>query len=142
MEIDEPTLDQDERVCVSLVFFDFAIDPDEITETLGIEPDEVRRKGEVQIVAGSHEFPAPHSLWVLSSTISSTDPNVQIRGLLDRVRGQMQRIDPAWNPSFNVLWKSKILGAGSGPYYEKDVIEGIAEMGAEIYQDLYLFEDD
>jgi hypothetical protein len=70
------------------------------------------------------------------------DPNVQIRDLLDRVRGEMQRIDPAWNPSYNILWKSRILGAGAGPYYEKDVIEGIAAMGAEIYQDLYLVEDD
>ena len=57
---------------------------------------------------------------------ASRDPNVQIRELSGRARGVQAKIDPAWSPFFNILWKSKILGAGSGPWHEKDVIEGIA----------------
>ena len=142
MAIDETFLREITDVRVSLVFFDFEADPDLITDTLGIQPDDVRRKGELGVLGGKQEFRAPHNLWALNSRAGSLDPNVQIRELLARIETVQEKIDPAWNPSFNILWKSRILGAGAGPYYEKDVIEGIAEMGAEIYQDLYLEEDE
>lgn len=142
VSIDETFLREITDVRVSLVFIDFEADPNEITEALGIEPDEAQRKGEVRIVARGGEFSSPHNLWSLKSDVSSKDPNVQIRDLLYRIEGVKQKIDPAWNPSFNVLWKSTILGAGSGPFYERDVIEGMAEIGADLFQDLYLVEED
>ena len=131
-----------EEVRVSLVFFDFDADPGIITEALGILPDEVRRKGEVREMEGDRAYTVPHNLWALNSRSPSLDPNDQIRELLARVEVARDKIDPAWAPSFNILWKSTTVGAGAGPYYEKDVVQGIAGIGADIYQDLYLVEKD
>jgi hypothetical protein len=131
---------QTPRVRVSLGFAEFDCDPAEITEAIGIQPDDVRRRGERRVVANGHEFSVPHNLWTVDSRAESEDPNVQIREILARLAGVQERIDPTWNPFFNVLWKSETLGAGSGPYFETDVIRGIAGIGAEIYLDLYALE--
>jgi len=36
-----------------------------------------------------------------------------------------------------VLWKGNYLYAGSGPFYETDVLKGIACFDAELYHDIY-----
>jgi hypothetical protein len=140
--IEENFLREITDVRSSLVFFDFEADPDTITDALGIQPDDIRRKGDLRTLADGHQFRVPHNLWVLESRAESLDPNDQIRDVLARIEGVLDKIDSAWNPVFNILWKSKTLGAGAGPYYEKDVIQGIARIGAEIYQDLYTADEE
>ena len=39
--------------------------------------------------------------------------------------------------SFNVLWKGNYLYAGSGPFYEADVVAEVAELDAAIWQGIY-----
>lgn len=131
-----------QQVEVSLVFTDFEMDPEEITEKLGLQPDDLRRKGETRRLENGQEFVVPFNLWSFKSPESSLDPNVQIRAIFDLLESVGTRVNPEWKPFFNILWKSRVLGAGSGPFYEKDVIEGIARIGAEIYQDLYHVEED
>jgi hypothetical protein len=40
-------------------------------------------------------------------------------------------------PSFSVLWVGNYLYAGSGPFFEADVIAGVARLKASLYQDIY-----
>jgi hypothetical protein len=40
------------------------------------------------------------------------------------------------------LWEGNYLYAGSGPFYEADVIAGIATLGADLWQDIYQIDED
>lgn len=40
-------------------------------------------------------------------------------------------------PSFSVTWFGNYLYAGSGPYYEADVLRGIASWDAMLWHDIY-----
>jgi hypothetical protein len=121
----------------------FACDPDEVTRALGVEPDEVEREGQVRVVTRrGREIRCQWNSWVLISRSRSKDVNVQIRELLGRLEG----VRPRWRdefgvPSFSVMWKGNYLYAGSGPFYEADVIAGIAALGAELWQDIYQVDD-
>ncbi len=119
-------------------FSEFACDPDEITKALGVVPDEVGRKGAIRAVMGDREFPWLWNDWSLLSRTESKDVNDHLRELLTRVEGIACRIrDEFGQSSFSVLWKGNYLYAGSGPFYEADVIAGIAALGAMLWQDIY-----
>jgi hypothetical protein len=126
-----------ESVRVSLCFHGFRCDPDHITAVLGIEPDQVQRAGEERETLGGHRVKDRANQWALDSRSASKDVNVQIRDLLVRVEACATSIDPEWDPFFNVVWKGNYLYAGSGPFYERDVLAGVAGIGAEIFQDIY-----
>ena len=44
-------------------------------------------------------------------------------------------------PSFDILYKATHLHHGNGPFFEADVIEGIALFKAELWQDIYALDD-
>jgi hypothetical protein len=132
-------------ICVRAYFgFDqFTCDPEEITQALLIEPDEVRRAGELRALRGGRVLRTPFSDWSLASGTDSKDVNDHIRELLRRVGPAGKHFRPAFGPpSFSVLWKGTYLYAGSGPFYESDVIAGIASLGADLYQDIYQVDAD
>jgi hypothetical protein len=121
-----------ELVRVRLILF--STDPDEITRTLGLPPDELQRDS----------FPEPRPrfqgagfAWILVSRAASKDVNVQIRELLARLGSRSSLIREAWRPLVDVLWMGNYFYAGSGPNYEPDVIAGIAAIHGELGQDLY-----
>jgi hypothetical protein len=119
-------------------FHQFACDPDEITRALGVAPDEVGRKGEIRAVRGGREIRRLWNDWTIESRSDSKDVNDHIRELLARLGGVSDRIRREFGtPSFSVLWKGNYLYAGSGPFYEVDVIAGIAALGAMLWQDIY-----
>jgi hypothetical protein len=123
-------------------FDEFACDPDEITSALGIAPDEVRRKGEIRKLRGGREVRCPSNDWSIQSRSGSKDVNEHIRELFARLSGVSGRIRPEFGtPSFSVLWKGNYLYAGSGPFYEADVIAGIAALGAMLWQDIYQIDE-
>jgi len=129
------------KVRADFGFSQFAVDPSEITSVLGIPPSDLRRKGEERIIAGK-PFIVPFNNWLISSSSESKDINVHLRELLDQVLPISERFRPDWNtPSFSVLWKGTYLYAGSGPFYEPDVIHGIAQIGADLWQDIYQVDD-
>lgn len=127
------------QVEASFGFGDFSCAPSQITETLGLQPDEIRVKGERLIVAhGSRTITVPFSSWSITSDSPSKDINDHIVQLLVRLRGAKAPFDPSWGePSFGVLWKSNYLYAGNGPFYTPEVLGGIAAIKAALYQDIY-----
>jgi hypothetical protein len=131
-----------EAVRVNLCFDDLDCDPDHITSVLQIQPDLVLRAGDTRELRGGKRIRNPTSQWALDSRSISKDVNVQIRDILERLDPVAHRIEPSWNPFFNVIWKGNYLYAGSGPFYERDVLAGIARIGGELFQDIYQIDRD
>jgi hypothetical protein len=123
-------------------FARFDCDPDEITRFLGVQPDELGRTGATKLVRSGREIRWPFNSWSLRSTIESKDVNEHVRELLGRLSGVVKDLPAAFGgPTFSVIWKGNYLYAGSGPFYESDVIAGIARIGASLYQDIYQVDD-
>jgi hypothetical protein len=119
-------------------FSEFGCDPDEITRSLAIAPDEVGRKGDVKLVRAGREVRWPFNSWSLSSRVESKDVNEHLRELLSR----LSEVNPEFpvefgEASFSLLWEGTYLYAGSGPFFEADVVVGIARFKASLYQDIY-----
>jgi len=130
------------KVEASFCFEGFSEDPDEITNILGIQPSECFRKGEKQETKFGSEIEQKTNLWALDSSTKSKDINVHLRQLLAQLEGKETLIKSSWNPSFSILWEGNYLYAGSGPFFEKDVIRGIAKIGADLWQDIYQIDED
>lgn len=132
------------KVEANFGFSNFTCTPDEITVRVGIEPDETRTKGDQKsILDGRRTIVVPFSSWSILSRCTSKDVNDHLRELLARLKVAKCPFDPAWGePSFGILWKGNYLYAGSGPFYEADVLAGIAELGASLYQDIYQVDQD
>lgn len=130
------------EVGASFGFMGFLCHPSEITSVLELAPTLARREGEQIALANGKHILAPTSEWTLFSTVDSKDVNVHLRELLGRLGAVSSRIRSVWgSPSFSVLWKGNYLYAGNGPFYEKDVIAGIAALGADLWQDIYQVDD-
>ena len=130
------------KVRVTFGFAQFDCDPAAITAALGIAPDELRRQGEQRSARGGRVMSVPFSTWSISSTSGSKDVNDHCRELLKRLAGAVARFDPAWGlPSFSVLYKATHLCCGNGPFFEADVVQGIAALGAQLWQDIYSIEE-
>lgn len=131
------------KVSVSFGFAGFDGDPDEITRVFGIPPDEVRRKGERRMLHNGREFDTPFSSWTIVSADDSKDVNDHLRGLLRRIEGKQSACKTDFGRArFDVTWKCNYLYSGSGPFYEADVIAGIASWQAELFQDIYQVDQD
>jgi hypothetical protein len=108
-----------------------------------LTPDEIRRKGENRALPTGSVFAVPFSSWSIESRSGSKDVNDHLRELLARLKGREVRILPQWGvPSFGILYKATHLGTGNGPFFEADVIEGIALCKAELWQDIYALDED
>lgn len=132
------------RVRASFGFHRFECDPSEITISLGITPDDVRRQGERRTVFyGKHaltgrEIVVPFSTWSIKSRTDSKDINDHLRELIARLAGgQSKWKDSFGRPAFSVLYKATHLRMGNGPFFEADVIQGIAGWNAKLVQDVY-----
>ena len=90
-------------VDASFGFGEFGCDPDEITRTLGIPPDEVQRKGEVRLLQNGKQLVTPFSSWHIVSASPSKDVNIHLRQLLVRIAGKEDLIRLEWNPAFRNL---------------------------------------
>jgi hypothetical protein len=119
------------KVSVSFGFDGFDVDPDEITQVFGIPPDEVRRKGERRMLHDGRELGIPFSSWTIVSADDSKDVNDHLRALLRRIEGKQSACKAEFGRAkFGVTWKCNYLYSGSGPFYEADVIAGIASWQA------------
>ena len=142
MALDPQFAESIRDVRASFGFSHFDCDPGIITEALHIVPDEVRRRGDELTPKPGRRFTVPFNSWCISSSVASKDVNDHIRELLTRLSRATGRLDPRWGaPSFNVLYKATHLFGGNGPFYETDVVQGIAGLGAELWQDIYSLED-
>jgi len=126
------------KVSAGFGFSDFNCDPGAITEVLGVQPDSMSRKGEDFLLPNGKAGVRPFNSWGITSRSESKDVNVHLRELLERLEGKEGSLRADFGaPSFGVIWKGNYLYAGSGPYYEADVLMGIARFGAELWQDIY-----
>jgi len=131
------------KVSVSFGFDGFDVDPDEITQVFGIPPDEVRRKGERRMLHDGRELGIPFSSWTIVNADDSKDVNDHLRALLRRIEGKQSACKAEFGRAkFGVTWKCNYLYSGSGPFYEADVIAGIASWQAELFQDIYQVDQD
>jgi len=125
------------KVSATFGFSGFNCDPSEITEALAVEPVETLRKGEPRHTKWGKTVVIQENSWVIESSSKSKDVNEHLRELLGRLAGRESIVRPEWNPAFSVLWKNSYLYAGSGPFYESDVVKGIASLNASLWQDIY-----
>jgi hypothetical protein len=119
-------------------FSEFECPLDRITEAMGLEPDSAFEKGETFALPDGKSGERAISHWSISSVTTSQDVNVHLRELLFRLEGKEALLRPEFGtPGFYVTWKGNYLYAGSGPFYEADVLQGIARFGGELWQDIY-----
>ena len=131
------------RVQAYFGFSEFSCDPNEITQALGVIPDGVGRKGQVRTVRGGRDLRWPWNDWTIQSRAETKDINDHLRELLARLDGVAGRIREDFGaPSFSVLWKGNYLYAGSGPFYEANVVAGISALNAMLWQDIYQVDQD
>jgi hypothetical protein len=143
MEYSEFHLSTIVKVGAGFGFFNFDFHPDIITSTLGITPDEIRIKDEIRTHPNEKEFKTPFNSWGLSSNSDSKDINVHLRVLLQRLEGLEAKFKPEFGqPCFDILYKSNYLYVGSGPWFEVDVIAGIARLKAEMVFDIYQVDEE
>lgn len=143
MALDPHFAESIRQVEVCFGFMSFLCDPDEITKTLGVVPDEVRRQGDLQQTATGRTIAVPFNSWSIASTVDSKDVNDHCRQVLSRLSGAIGRLDARWGtPSFSVTYKATHLCSGNGPVFEVDVVQGIAALGAELWQDIYSLDED
>ncbi len=127
----------------SFGYFNFACNPDEITGALGVRPDEIMRKGEEWTTSNGKIRTRPFNSWGITSKSSSKDVNVHIRNILKRLGKKHELVNKKWGKgSFGITWKNNYLYAGTGPFFEADVLQGIARWQAELYQDIYQIDQD
>lgn len=132
------------KVRATFGFAHLECDPDEITNSLGIVPDEIRRQGELRTVfygknkSRGREIVVPFSTWSIASHTDSKDTNDHLRELIVRLEGRQSKCKVSFGqPRFSVLYKATHLHIGNGPFFEADVIAGIAAWNAELWQDIY-----
>lgn len=130
-------------VSASFGFSGFECPPADITDLLQLQPAEVMVKGEPRQLRSNRTIETVESSWCVTSSCDSKDVNVHLRELLGRIPDS-QFPTPAHfgPPSFSVVWKGNYLYAGSGPFYESDVLAGISRLGAMLWHDIYQIDDD
>ncbi len=127
----------------SFGYSNFACDPDQITRVLGITPDEITRKGEEWTTPAGKIRARPFNSWGITSKTSSKDVNFHLRNLLKRLGKKHELVQKKWGKgSFGITWKNNYLYAGTGPFFEVGVLQGIARWQAELYQDIYQIDQD
>ena len=126
----------------SFGFFAFDCDPDAITAALGVEPDELVRRGEQRTRSNGKVLINPMNSWSISSSLNSKDINQHLRQLLSRLAGKQDCLAPNFGvPSFSILWEAAFLHQATGPFFEADVLQGIASFAADLYQEIHEVEE-
>jgi hypothetical protein len=120
------------------------LDPDEVTRILGVAPTETQRAGEPR----SSKIDKVHKLsgWFLSTqgVLTSRDARHHFDWLLERVRDKHQEFailrDRGYLLDVCCRWDSK-SGHG-GPTLSPTQMFGFAQLGVELWFDLYFDEPD
>jgi hypothetical protein len=132
------------EVKVEFGFSGFDEDPDEVSEIIGLKPDEIKRKGEpLDYIPGKlRNF---HS-WIL---IASKDKTINMEDQIDMIIKRLMPLkdklvkfsEMSEKPFLNLVIKSY---GGDRPLinYRADVIKFLAEIGAGSCVDLCVYGDD
>lgn len=143
MEYSEFHLNTIVKVEAYFAFNNFDFHPDLITKELGIKPDKIDVKGDPRETIPGKSIITPFNSWGVKSNSDSKDINFHIKQLLTRLKGLESKMNPKFGaPYFGILYKSNYLYAGSGPYFEPEVIQGIAKFKAEMVFDIIQVDQD
>ncbi|HYP26437.1 MAG TPA: DUF4279 domain-containing protein [Blastocatellia bacterium] len=136
------------RVEVNFGIFGQGLNPGEVTQAIGIQPDGSGLSGDDKTnylgqVIGTH----PEGFWILSteSKVKSKDINDHLRYLLTQLlphRAAVLRFAHGGETYFDIVWGSTYLYAGTGPVIERDCLRGVAELEAGMGFDIYQIEEE
>jgi len=144
-DIDEQHASHIGRVKVSFFLSALELEPMMITQSTGLHPDKMAKRGEERRNYVGHLItPHDEGFWMISSEgkISSKDINEHINFLLKLLlphRETFLRVIDEMNGEtfFDVLWTSNYLYAGTGPIISRHALRGISDLGASIGFDIY-----
>jgi Domain of unknown function (DUF4279) len=118
------------------------IDPDRITEALGLQPSETWRRGDAW---GRRPRPHPEHGWVLATPYRATwDPDEPLRQLLEWIEPSKASLIELTAGGL-VEGRLSIVGSqrdrGPSIYLDSEVVRVIAQLGLDLNVDFYVVED-
>lgn len=136
------------RVAVSYWIAGASLDPDSLTEVLGIQPARVFRVGEPRFNAVGEQI-GLHSrgLWEVTSrgAVHSKDVNDHCAAVLQPLlphAAHLRERQVGGASTVDVWWESSYLYAGTGPLLNTASVQAIALLGADLNFDIYQIKPD
>ncbi len=136
-------LDGVSAVAVHFRFAAESLDPQAVTQRLGIEPDWAQRRGDPVVRGGGDPLgQAENGIWSLSSTgrVRSLHIAAHLRALLDLLRPvapAVAELAAEYPAFFFMVYTSDELPRGRGFGLGPELLHEIAELGAAIDLDFY-----
>ena len=127
------------RISAALTLTGSGCEPDEISKQVGTTPTETWKLGErIQNTMLRRE----HNGWSLSTGLQESDDlGQQMRTLLDQLRPyffELKDCCTRWNLNAEIACVIYSEGEIPAIHFDHDIIEGFAELGAEIDVDFYI----
>ena len=135
-------------VRVGVVLSSPNLTPQDVTATLGIEPDSSASRGDEQRnIAGKLMKPHTEGYWRIDTKgkVQSKDINDHFRFLLSLLLPHTKSIlkfAQDGETYFDVLWQSTYLYAGTGPVIDSECLQGVSELQAGMGFDIYQIDED
>jgi hypothetical protein len=128
-----------DEVSVSLRFFGPLLDPGEITQALGCEPSQVRRRGEIVEHAFAGQSVIETSAWILKSPRAAAAPlGFEIQKLLARLSGDLGMWQSLTNRHKADLFCGLFLEEfNRGTTVSAEVLGLLADRGLALTLDIY-----
>jgi len=119
------------------------VDPDRITEALGLQPSQIWRRGDAW---GRRPRPRPENGWVLATPYRATwDADEPLRQLLDWIEPSRASLAELTTGG-SVRGRLSIVGfqrdRGPSIYVDREVVRAIAQLGIDLNVDFYVVGDD
>jgi hypothetical protein len=118
------------------------VDPDQITEALGLQPSQTWRRGDAW---GRRTHPRPENGWVLATPYRATwDVDEPLRQLLEWIEPSRASLAELTDGG-SVEGRLSIVGyqrdRGPSIYLDSETVRAIAQLGIDLNVDFYVVED-
>jgi hypothetical protein len=136
------------KVAVGFIISGKNLNPQEITNALGLQPDLSATRGDEQRnLKGALLAPYDAGFWRLDTKakVQSKDINDHFRYLLSILlphRDAILNLSQEGDIYFDVLWQSTYLYAGTGPIIDRDSLQGISQLQASMGFDIYQIDEE
>jgi len=133
------------KISIRLIIWDFDCQPEEITNYLGIQPSEIRIKGETRLVGKiKHPMLNKMNAWIIESDLpKSAEPDKHIENILNKIRPHKNKFIELAKKydadlSFGIFWDY----CNPGITFDKEILKEFAELNIEVGFDMYYLPDD
>jgi len=136
------------KVEVGFIISGKNLNPQEITNALGIQPDHSAACGdERRNLKGALLAPHDEGFWRLDTCakVQSKDINDHFRYLLSLLlphQDAILKLSQEGDIYFDILWQSTYLYAGTGPIIDRDCLQGVSQLQASMGFDIYQIDDE